>query len=59
MKIELNKEHKVTLLKALKAGILDTDTIPELKAFLALHEPARVLSRAEAKELMNELEKEY
>lgn len=59
MKIELNKAHKIELLKALKAGTLDTDSIPELKALLALHEPARVLSRAEAKGLIKELEKEY
>lgn len=34
MKIELNKEAKIALLKACKDGVLDTDTVPALKKFV-------------------------
>lgn len=58
MKIELKKQDKAELLKALSAGVLDTDTIPELKKVLDAAQPARVLTKAEAKDLITNLEKE-
>lgn len=59
MKIELTKDHKIELLKALKTGVLDTDVIPELKEAMHLHEPARILTKKEAKELIEKLEENY
>lgn len=35
MKIKINKEMKIVLLKATIAGVLDTDLIPELKNVVA------------------------
>lgn len=52
MKIKLTQQQKIELLKAVKTGYLDTAIIPELH----LREPARLLTKAEAKELMNDLE---
>ena len=51
MKINISKESKMELLKAIKRGELDTDLIPELKPY----EPARILSMKEAKEYISSL----
>lgn len=56
MRINLDKSDKIELLKALKTGVLDTDTIPELAKVMKLHEPARILTKEEARELLQELE---
>ncbi|GAB6013379.1 hypothetical protein [Viscerimonas tarda] len=58
MKIKIEREEKIVLLKALKDGFLDTDMIPELKKVLDLAQPARVLTRQEAKEYLNQIENE-
>lgn len=52
MKIKLTKDQKVELLKAVQSGFLDTEIIPELH----LREPARVLTREEARQLWISLE---
>jgi len=43
---------KILLLQALAAGELDTEIFPEFRGF----EPARVLTKEEAKDLWNDLE---
>jgi hypothetical protein len=59
MKIKLTVEHKKALLRALQSGILNTDEIPELRALVELREPARILSKEEATDLLKTLENEY
>lgn len=58
MKIKIEREEKIVLLKALKDGFLDTDMIPELKKVLDLAQPARFLTKKEAQELLNQIENE-
>jgi signal recognition particle GTPase len=50
---------KIELLSALKNGYLDTENIEALNKFVADREPARVLSKAEIKELFEQLEREF
>lgn len=52
MKLKIDKKLKIQLLQALAKGELDTDLFPELRGF----EPARVLSKSEARELWGDLE---
>ncbi len=59
MKIKLDKQAKIGLLKAIQIGILDTDTISELKTLVEKYRPARVLSPKELREYMNQIEEEY
>ncbi len=55
MILNIDRTLKLELLKALKAGQLDTDRIPELKQALDIREPARVLTKGEARDLIHEL----
>lgn len=55
MKIKITKELKALFLKALQEGVLDTDKIPELRTV----GPARLLTKEEARQLWEDLEKEY
>lgn len=59
MILNIDRALKLELLKALKAGQLDTDRIPELKQALQAREPARILTKQEAKELINQLESKH
>lgn len=59
MEIKLSREEKLELLRACQNGVLDTDKIAALKEVLDLAKPARILTKAEMKELFNELEREY
>ena len=52
MKIPINKEQKIKLLQAIKTGVFDTEIFPELYKY----EPAKILTKEEAKELWNDLE---
>ena len=54
MKIEITKQQKIQLLKGIKEGIFNTDTIPELHDS-KLNKP---LSPAEAKEYLSKIENE-
>lgn len=58
MKIKIEREEKIVLLKALKDGFFDTDNLPELKKVLDLAQPARFLTKKEAQELLNQIENE-
>lgn len=59
MKIKLNNAERLEMLKAWKSGILDTDCIKQIKSLVEKHEPARTLTKEEAKELGKDIEKEY
>lgn len=59
MEIKLSREEKLELLRACQNGVLDTDKIVALKEVLDLAKPARILTKAEMKELFSELEREY
>ena len=52
MKIPINKEQKIKLLQAIKTGVFDTEIFPELYKY----EPAKILTKEQAKELWNDLE---
>lgn len=52
MKIRITKEQKIELLKACQTGVFDTKIFPELY----LREPARVLTKEEARELWRDLD---
>ena len=52
MKIKIDRSLKILLLKAIQCGELDTEIFPELRGF----EPARILTKEEAKELWSDLE---
>lgn len=58
MKIKIEREEKIVLLNALKDGFLDTDNIPELKKILDNAQPARILTKQEVKEYLNQIENE-
>lgn len=58
MIIEINKAEKVQLLKALQLGFIDTDKIPALKTELDKAQPARILTKEESKEFINQIENE-
>jgi len=53
MKIQINREQKIKLLQAIKTGVFDSTIFPELYAY----EPARTLTKEEAKEFLNKIEK--
>lgn len=59
MKIKIDRVEKIEILKALKSGCLDTDKIPAIKKVLDNAQPARVLTKKEAAELIKTLENEY
>lgn len=59
MKIKIEREEKIVLLKALKDGFIDTDKIPQLKKELDKALPARLLTKKEAAEYLKKLEHEY
>lgn len=59
MKIKLNNAERLEMLKAWKSGTLDTDCIKQIKDLVEKHEPARTLTKEEAKELWKTIEKEY
>jgi hypothetical protein len=50
---------KIELLNALKDGYLDTENIETLNKLVAEREPARVLTKAEMRELFEQLEREF
>jgi len=52
MKIPITKSQKIELLKCIQAGVFDTAIFPELYNY----EPARTLTKEEAKELLNDLD---
>lgn len=52
MKIQITKQQKIALLQAIKKGVFDSEIFPELYGF----EPARTLTKKEARELWNDLE---
>lgn len=52
MKIQITKEQKIEMLKAIQTGILNTEIFPELINL----EPARTLTKEEARELWNDLD---
>lgn len=54
MKIKLTKIQKIELLKAVQSGFFDTEIIPELH----LREPARLLTKQEARQLWDDLDNE-
>ncbi len=58
MIIRINRDEKIVLLKALKDGFIDTDKIPALKKLVDEREPARFLTKQEARELLNKIENE-
>jgi hypothetical protein len=55
MEIQINRAEKLELLKACQTGVLDTDKIPELKKMIDLRQPAKLLTREQAKEFMEEI----
>lgn len=59
MKIKLSNAERLEMLKAWKSGTLDTDCIKQLKDLVEKFSPARTLTKEEAKELWESLEKEY
>ena len=59
MRIKIDRKLKVELLNSLKNGYLDTKNIEVLNNLVIDREPARVLSKAEAKELFAQLEREF
>jgi hypothetical protein len=59
MIIKIDRDTKIRLLQAMKDGYMDTANIPVLDEIVAVREPARILTRKEARELLQELEKEY
>lgn len=54
MKIQITKSQKIQLLKAIKTGTFDSEIFPELYNY----ERARTLTKEEAKEFLNDVEKE-
>lgn len=52
MKIRITKDQKILLLKSIQSGYLDTSIFPELHE----REPARILTKEEARELWSDLE---
>jgi len=53
MKIQITKNQKIQLLKSIQSGVLDTAIVfPDLYNY----EPARTLTKEEAKELWNNLD---
>ena len=59
MKIKIDREVKIALLKSLKNDYLDTEDIPTINELLKKYEPARTLTPQEAKEYLQELEQNY
>lgn len=59
MKIKIERDEKIELIRALKVGVLDTDKIPSIKKVLDNAQPAKLLTKAQAVELLRELENEY
>ena len=59
MKIPVDRELKIELLESLRRGYIDTDNIEVVNKLIQGRLPARVLTRAEIKELTSELENEY
>ena len=59
MKIEITKEVKIKMLQALQKGYLETADIPELQKLIDDHAPARILTKKEAKEYLDELNQDY
>lgn len=55
MKIQLTKEIKIFLLKALKERVIDIDKLIKMRN----DAPARTLTKDEIKEYMHELENTY
>jgi hypothetical protein len=53
MKIQINKSQKIGLLKAVQTGIFDSELFPALYGF----ERAKMLTKEEAEEFLNKLEK--
>ena len=49
MKIEIDRKTRIELLNSLKKGYLETENIEVLNKLVIEREPARVLSKAEAK----------
>ena len=52
MKVPINREQKIKLLQGIIAGIFDSEIFPELYN----REPARTLTKEQAKELLNDLD---
>ena len=52
MKIQINIEQKRQLLQSVATGVFDSKIFPELYKF----EPAKILTKQEARELWNDLE---
>jgi len=59
MRIPVDRELKIELLESLRRGYIDTDNIEAVNKLIQGRLPARVLTRAEIKELTSELENEY
>ena len=59
MRIPIDRKLKVELLNSLKRGYLETENIEVLNKLVIEREPARVLTKQEAKELWEQLEKDY
>ena len=57
MEIKLSRQDRLELLKACQKGMLETDKIAELKTELDKRRPARILTPAEAKEYIQEIER--
>jgi hypothetical protein len=55
MKIQLKKSDKIELLKAIGTGYLDTEKIPELDIIIKEREPAKLLSKEEARQFIIDL----
>jgi hypothetical protein len=58
MKFEIKRAEKLELLKAIQTGVMDTDRIPALKTELDKAKPARILTKEESKEFINQIENE-
>lgn len=58
MRLKIEKHEKVEMLKALKEGFLETDNIPTLKEALDKAQPARILTKEEAREFLTKIENE-
>ena len=59
MRIPIDRGLKVELLHSLKRGYLETENIDVLNKLVIEREPARVLTKQEARELWRELENEF
>lgn len=52
MKIQISKTQKIELLKSIQTGVFNSEIFPELYKY----EPARTLTKEQAKDLLNDLD---